>query len=135
MTISVIAARAVNATRTSGLRRALLRLGGAGDDPPLGCPGGSERTRIGGAASEELLGGDAFGLGFPEVGGQVCRHLLGERIGDTEAPPLPAALLDEITHETTSTLTGASTASTASRAARHSDTPIASASRPALEGR
>ena len=106
-----------------------------GDDPSLGRPGGGERTRIEDTASEELLGRDAFGLGFGEVGGQVGRHLHGEWIGDTEAFPLPAALLDEITHEATSTLTGASTASTASRAARHSDTPSASASRPALEGR
>ena len=38
--------------------------GRCGDDPSLGSPGGSERTRIKGTASEELLGGDAFGLGF-----------------------------------------------------------------------
>jgi hypothetical protein len=105
------------------------------DDPPFGRPGGSERTRIKGAASEELLGGDAINLGVSEVGGEVCRHLLGERSGDTEALPFPEAPFDEITHEATSTLTGASTASTASRAARHSDTPSASASRPVLDGR
>jgi hypothetical protein len=70
--------------------------GRCGDDPSLGSPGGSERTRT---TSKELLGGNAFGLGFCEVGGQVCRHLLGERIRYTESPPLQAALLDKITHE------------------------------------
>src|SRR5262249_56656384 len=106
-----------------------------GDDPSLRRPGSGERTRVEGTAPEELLGGDPVGLGVSEIGGEVCRHLVGEGIGNAEASPLPAALLDEIAHEATSILTGASTASTASRAARHSDTPIPSASRPALEGR
>src|SRR5262249_34982927 len=71
-----------------------------------GRPRGGERPRIEDTASEELLGGDAFGLGLREVGSQVSRHLLGKRVGHAQAPPLPAALLDEITHEVTSTLTG-----------------------------
>ena len=61
--------------------------------------------------------------------------IVGERIRDAETLPFPAALLDKITHTATSILTVASTASTASRAERHSDTPIASAIRPALDGR
>src|SRR5262249_60669880 len=106
-----------------------------GDDPSLRRPGGSEGRRIKRAAPEELLGGDPFGLGLAEVGGQLCRHLLGDRLGDAEAPPLATALLDEVIHVATSILTGASTASTASRAALHSDTPSASANLPLLEGR
>src|SRR5262249_40035484 len=100
-----------------------------------GRPGSSERRRIVDARSEELLGGDAVGLSCSEVGGEVFGHFLGDRIGDSEALPCNSALLDEISHDATSTLTGASTSSTASPAARHSDTPNARASRPALEGR
>jgi hypothetical protein len=44
----------------------------------FGRPEGCERARVGGAAAKELVGGDAFGFGLPGVGGQVCRHLLGE---------------------------------------------------------
>ena len=106
--ITAIAARAVNATRGRG--RLFSRFGGAGMIPRSVRPGGGERPRIRGHASEVLRGGDAFGLGLFEVGGQVCRHLLGERIGDAKSPPLLATLLNEFTHEATSTLTEASTA-------------------------
>src|SRR5262249_22271519 len=47
------------------------------------------------AVSENLLGARRVRLGVAEVGGQVCCHLLVERIGHSEAPPLLPALLDE----------------------------------------
>ena len=109
--------------------------GRCGDDPALGRPGGGERTWVEALRPRSSSAETPSAAASARSDCQVCGHLVGERIGDTKATPLPAALLDELTHEATSTFTGASTASTASRAARHSDTPSASASRPALEGR
>src|SRR6185437_4953757 len=108
--------------------------GRRGDDVSLGRPRGGERPWVGGARSQILLGPHARGLGVPEVGGELDCYLLSDRVGNAEPAPLLPALLDELAHEATSTLTGASTASTASRTARHSSTPAPSATLPALDG-
>lgn len=74
------------------------------------------------------------------VDGGVTRTKRGWRVagaeprGDAKPFPFSAAFLAELAHRFTSAWTRLSTASTESRAARHSDTPAASARRPSREG-
>ena len=98
-----------------------------------GGPRRRESPRVECAVPEQVFRLTSLGLSLFEVGRQVCGHLVGDGIRDSEPPPLPAALIDELTHGITSALTTPSAPSTASRAACHSLTPASSARSPSGE--
>ena len=101
---------------------------------PFGRPGGRECARVGCAVTEHFFRRDSVRLGLLEIGLELGRHLVCDRIRDAESFPFTAALVDELGHVAASAWTRPSTASTASRVARHSETPVRQRPLP-LDGR
>ena len=104
-----------------------------GSDTSSDCPRSGEPLWVEGTVPDHVLGGAPFGLGFFDISRQVCCHLVGNGIWNSEAPPFPTALLNELIHGRTSALTRSRAPSTASRAICHSRLPASSAFSPAGE--
>src|SRR5262249_18194647 len=82
-----------------------------------------------------LGGRDAVGFRLGEVSLELSRHLFGQKVRDTEALPLPPALLDVRRHHATPASLVDNTESTSPRTSRQARTPSASARRPLGEAR